>query len=366
MKNSIALILIAIIGIANGQSISIDTINWNIQANAYVLEQHKGKDAIYLQGGSITLKDVVFENGTIEYDVYFKKEDRGFPGVYFRVQENGNAEQFYLRPHQSGNPDATQAIPTTRNVTPWQLYHGPKYSFAYEFNHDAWTHVKLVVDNNRAQVYLDWSEEPHLSWNTFHEVMPGSIILTGGNQTGMHIADIKISTETPTINDFVPIQNEPTEGLISQWSISDKFSEELLNEMDDLNNVIESRKWIGTIDIEEGTAANISKVHNLFDGSGKNTSIAKVVIESDRDQLKLFEFGYSDRVLAIFNGKPIYRGTNKFRSRDYRYLGTIGLFDSIYLDLKDGENVLLMVVSEDFGGWLITGRIKNMIGVSIE
>ena len=74
--------------------------------------------------------------------------------------------------------------------------------------------------------------------------------------------------------------------------------------------------------------------------------------------MKKFEFGYSDRVVAILNGKPIYWGTNQWRSRDYRYLGTVGLFDAIYLDLKKGKNTLLMAVSEDFGDWLITGRLN--------
>ena len=357
--------MVAVLGIAKGQIVALDTTNWDIQANAYVLEKHKGKDAIYLQGGSITLKDAEFLNGTIEYDVYFKKEDRGFPGIYFRRQDNGDAEQFYLRPHQSGNPDATQAIPTTKNITAWQLYHGPKYSFAYAFNHDAWTHVKLVVNGDRAQIFLDWSEEPNLSWNTFHEPKSGSITLTGGNQTGMYLADIQISAETPELVDFAPLQNKPLDGVVQQWSISDKFAEDQLTDLNNVDVVIRERKWMGAIPIDEGTAANISRVHNLFDGSGKNTALARILIDSDQDQLKLFEFGYSDRVVAILNGKPIYRGTNKFRSRDYRYLGTIGLFDAIYLDLKEGENELIMAVSEDFGGWLITGRMPEPKGVKI-
>ena len=365
-KHIISLAFVAILGIAEAQIISLDTSNWDIRANAYLLETHKGKDAIFLQGGSIILKDLVFENGTIEYDVYFRKEDRGFPGVYFRTQEGGDAEQFYLRPHQSGNPDATQAVPTTKNITPWQLYHGPKYSFSYEFNHDAWTHVKLMVNGDRAQVFLDWSEKPQLSWNTFHEVKSGAVMLTGGGQTGMYLADIRVSTETPTLIDFEPVANEPIEGLIASWEVSDKFSEEQLMNEPDVSALIERSKWVGSIEVEEGTAANISRIHNLFDGSGKNTVLARITINSNKDQRKLLEFGYSDRVVAILNGTPIYVGSNKFRSRDYRYLGTIGLFDGIYLDLDKGDNELVLAVSEDFGGWLVTGRINDMDGIRLK
>ena len=93
--------------------------------------------------------------------------------------------------------------------------------------------------------------------------------------------------------------------------------------------------------MDENTAANISREVNLYDGAPGNTVFTKITIRSEKDQIKLFEFGYSDRVVAILNGRSIYKGTNKWRSRDYRYLGIIGLFDAIYLDLKKGDNILL-------------------------
>ena len=104
----------------------------------------------------------------------------------------------------------------------------------------------------------------------------------------------------------------------------------------------------------------------LYNGEPGNTVFAKITIQSDRDQIKLFEFGYSDRVVAILNGQAIYKGTNRCRSRDYRYLGTIGLFDAIFLDLKAGDNTLLLAVSEDFGGWLVTGRFADYSGIKID
>lgn len=348
-----------------GQVIPIDTAHWNIQANSYVIENYKGKQAIYLQGGSISLKDVEFLNGTIEYDLYLK-DNQAFPGVFFRSQTTtSDAEQFYVRPHQSGNPDATQAAASIRGLTPWQLYHGPKYSFAYEYDFDRWTHVKILVADDKAQVFLDYAKEPHLSWNLFHPTQEGKIFLNGGNRTGMHIADIKVDHIKPELINFSPNAKAPIENLIEEWQISDKFNESELKDPKSLKDIISNATWQGNLAIEEGTAINISRIHSLNNGQDGNTVFAKVEIESDKDQVKLFEFGYSDRVVAILNGQPIYKGTNRFRSRDYRYLGTIGLFDAIYLPLKKGKNTLLMAVSEDFGGWLITGRFADNEGIQI-
>ena len=158
---------------------------------------------------------------------------------------------------------------------------------------------------------------------------------------------------------------ETVKGIIPKWSISDAFDEKMLNDYSKLSSLIKNRKWIGSIEVEENNAANISWVAKR-PSAGLNTVFAKITIESDKDQVKLFEFGYSDRVVAILNHKTIYKGTNQYRSRDYRYLGTVGLFDAIFLNLKKGKNTLLFAVSETFGGWGITGKFENEVGLKIK
>lgn len=360
MRSKLFFILLFVTSIGYTQNyISLDTINWDINAKSYIIENFKGKDAIYIQGGAITLKDKTFLNGTIEFDV-FLKEEQAFPGVYFRATKDFDSEQWFMRPHLSGKPDANQAAPATKGITPWQLYFGEKYSFPYKYKFDDWTHVKLVVNDNRAQVFLDGSRTPNLSWNLFHKTQEGRIAFRGGRFSGLHLANIQIDPNKTDIKDFNPIARKPIENLVSKWKISDKFEEKQLENLISLKNIINSRTWNQEIIVEEGTAANISRKLQRYDGKPGNTVFAKLEIESDKHQTKLFEFGYSDRVVVILNGKPLYKGTNKWRSRDYRYLGTIGLFDAVYLPLKKGKNTLLFAVSEDFGGWLITGRFKDL------
>ena len=344
--------------------IPLDTTNWEIsQQSSYIIENFKGKNAIYLKGGTITHKDISFKNGTIEFDL-FLKEVPAFPGVLFRKVGN-DGEQFFLRTHLPGKPDANQAAPVIQGITPWQFYFGPKYSFAHDYNYNDWTHVKLVVNDNKAQVYLDYSEKANLSWHLFHPTRAGEIRFQAGSGTALHIADIKINTEESQLKDFKPIERKPIEGLVQEWEISDMFERKLLDDPSNISTVINQRTWGRKIQLEEGIAANISRQQLLYNGKPGETVFAKITINSDRDQIKLFHFGYSDDVIAILNGAPIYKGTNKWRSRDYRYLGTIGLFDGIYLNLKKGSNTLLMAVSENFGGWLITGKLDDNKGVKI-
>ncbi len=346
------------------ETIPLDTAHWEIFAQAHIFENYAGENAIYLHQGMAVLKDSTFLNGTIEFDVYLT-ERQSFPGVRFRVSDDNNMESFFLRPHLSGKPDANQAAPVINGLTAWQLYFGPKYSFPYTYNFDGWTHVKVVVNDRRGQVYLDYSEEPHLSWNLVHEPQEGRIAI-GGSFAPVHYANFRINKNETEIVNFEVAEGRKLEGIVQEWDISDRFEEELLASPADLHQVIRDRSWEHTIQAEEDVAANISREVVLYDGTPGNTVFARLTIESDEDQVKLFEFGYSDRVVAILNEQPIYHGTNKWRTRDYRYLGTVGLYDAVYLHLKEGTNTLLFAVSEDFGGWLITGRFVDPEGVSIE
>ena len=366
-KVTTLVMLVVLLQLANGSQaqeiIPLDTNNWIFNGKS-IIENYKGKRAVYNQGGSIKLKNQKFLNGTIEFDL-FLKEAQMFPGVFFRA--NGNdGEQFFVRPHLSGKPDANQAAPSINGITPWQLYFGPRYSFPYEYKYDDWTHVKVVVNDKEAQVYLDYAEEPNLSWNLFIEPQEGEIIIRGGGREAIHIADVKINKNEFTLKDFSPIERKPIDGLVQEWAISDMFEKTLLEDPANLSSAIENRTWGRKIQVEEGTAANIAREQLLYNGQPGETVFARITINSDKDQIKLFHFGYSDDVIAILNGKAIYKGTNKWRSRDYRYLGTVGLFDAIYLNLNKGENTLLMAVTENFGGWLITGKFDDESGLKIK
>ena len=82
--------------------------------------------------------------------------------------------------------------------------------------------------------------------------------------------------------------------------------------------------------------------------------------------LKPLQFRFSDSVKVHFNGQLIYSGNDLFRSRDYRFLGTIGYYDTLYLPLLSGKNELVMAISEKFGGWGVQARFVDMPGISLE
>jgi hypothetical protein len=120
--------------------------------------------------------------------------------------------------------------------------------------------------------------------------------------------------------------------------------------------------WVD-LNSESTGITNLARVAAI--GEKANTVYARVVVNSEKKQIRPVRFGYSDRVRVYLNDQLLYYGNNTYRSRDYRYLGTIGYFDELYLPLKKGRNELWFAVSESFGGWGIQARLEDLTGITL-
>ncbi len=316
-----------------------------------------GQKALLLKGGSAYLPDVSFENGIIEFDVAFPA-DRGFFGAIFRAQDEKNYEEFYLRPHQSGKPDAMQYTPVFGGLSGWQLYHGPGHSTAYTYTYDRWLHVKLVISGQEMEVYMDDMSKPVLhAFDLKREQMAGNLGVYAF-LTQPYFANFSFQEmDAPQIQSLAPkIPALPAEQII-EWSVSEAFPADRLENLGQLpKNWEETYDW-ETFMVDRMGTLNLGQRDIKTDE--KNTVLAKIDISSDATELRKLTFGYSDEVLVYLNGQLLYGGQRKFRSRDFRYLGTIGDFDCLYLPLKKGNNRLVFAVTENFGGWGIRAKLEQ-------
>lgn len=146
---------------STGQAIKVPFVidKWNVESADVTLEPYKGQESILLRSGFIYLKDVDILDGIIEVDISFPQQ-RSFPGFAFRLQDVNNFENFYVRPHQSGNPDATQYTPVFNGQAGWQLYHGEGYSKAFTFKFNEWHHIKIELHGLQAEIYIDDMQQP--------------------------------------------------------------------------------------------------------------------------------------------------------------------------------------------------------------
>lgn len=336
------------------ESVPFDDERWQIEALEYEVVDYFGQQALKMKGGSALLPELDIKNGLVEYDIAIT-EERGFAGLVFRLQDNSNYEHFYIRPHQSGNPDANQYQPVNNGRDAWQLYHGAGYGTPTKYKYNEWMHVKILYAGDQAYVYID-SDEPVLHIPDLKRShMGGAIGLNSANFSAVHFANFKYTKLANAYEFRAAPAIEPADNMVTSWQVSDTFAAESIQGVTELDEPHMANRTWHELAAESTGITNISQVQGIDEE--RNTAFAMVKLSADEPQIKVLKLGYSDAASVYLNGTLIYRGDNTYRSRDYRYLGTIGLFDSIPLPLKAGENELCIAVTEAFGGWGLMGQI---------
>jgi hypothetical protein len=350
---------------SSSQTVPFDSGRWQWNATESRVEEHLGRTSLFLKGGTATVAGARFASGAIEFDVAFTGE-RGFMGGVWRVQDAKNYEEFYLRPHQSGNPDATQYTPVFNGIEGWQLYHGKRYTVAITHRFNEWTHVRILFAGTRAEIYVGDMEKPVLFVDGVKRgAEPGSVGVTVGDFAPAHFSNFSFQAmDSPPIQGKAGAPEPVPPGTVPSWWVSDTFPEGALEGKDALGpEEMTARHWT-RLETERSGLANLARLQGVK--ARQNTVFARKVVVSDREQIKRLDFGFSDRVRIYLNGRLLFRGNDTARSRDYRFLGSIGYWDTLYLPLRKGENEVLLAVTEEVGGWGIQAKLPDVAGLVLQ
>src|SRR5206468_7150013 len=132
------------------------------------------------KGYEIFLKNYIFINGTIEFDV--ELSGMGFPGINFRMSnDRKNADNFYIRSFGPVSPltrTTLQYAAVMDGMSIWDL--SDEYQSGATIYQDKWNHIKLVVSGKQMKAYVNDMNKPALvvpeleSWRD-----SGSISLSG-------------------------------------------------------------------------------------------------------------------------------------------------------------------------------------------
>ncbi|MEM9329377.1 MAG: hypothetical protein AAGA85_27195 [Bacteroidota bacterium] len=352
-------LLLAIPFYLRAQVVNVPFSDWDLSSAETSEVTVDGKKAIKLKG-QILFMDADFKNGVIDVDINFA-EKRFFPAVEFRMQsDRKNYEHFYVRPHQSGNPDANQYSPVFDENSAWQLYHGPEFAKAIRYEFDVWHHLRFDVRGEAVKIYFDDMSTPMLYTRLMGGFEAGGFGLTAGRDDVLFANFQYEKSNETSFPDPLPAPRELPANLVTSWEVSNVVNDDMLTNPTIAAKDLKGLTWRAMTTAYTGSI-NVSKASTRSEG--KNTALIRKIIDSDTDQIKRIDFGYSDAVTVYLNGKAIYSGSNQFRTRDYRYLGTIGFFDAVHLDLKEGNNELLFVLQEAFGGWGLQAKFEDPAGI---
>jgi hypothetical protein len=282
-------------------------------------------------------------DGTFELELRVTGE-RSFPGIDWRIGDDG-WESFFVRPHQVGNPDAIQYTPAFHGVSAWQLYTGEGFSAPVAFPLDEWFTIRVVCEDTRAEMYVADLETPVFATTLRVSPRPGEFRALA-NGDGVELGELRHYPSVEFRLPPLPHRLETTPGAIRAWEVSNAFRE----------GESEARAW-APFEAEPSGLLDLARANPLDDGH--NTAVARATIYADSAETRLLEFGFSDRVTVSLNGRPLFRGSDGYRTRDYRFLGSIGGWDAVWLPLQAGANELAFEVSEGFGGWGVQARLVS-------
>jgi len=327
------------------ETVPFDSDRWVLD-DAEVTE-HLGRTAV---AGTALLPDVELGDGVIEFDLAIDGR-RSYPGVRFRVQSASDYENFYIRPHRSPwYTDALQYTPVFRGTAGWQLYSGDGFTAGAELPHDRWFTVRLELLGARARVYLDGAERPALVIHELkHGTRPGSLGLSGPRDGSAYFSNFRFRRGgEPSFPPAVP--DDPVPGVIAEWQLSQAMEAGRIDPRRGLPaEGVPAIEW-RTVQAEPSGLVDVSR-HLARLGRQPDAVLARATVRATAPGLREFRFGYSDRIRLFFNGTQVFSGASDYRLRDPSFLGVVGLNDAVHLPLREGENELLLVITESFGGW---------------
>jgi len=332
--------------------VSMNESNWEIVKGKSTFETFDSRETVLLNGKAI-LKNEQFSNGTIEVDVYANK-DRGFAGIIFRKQQK-TMEEVYMRLHKSNQADAIQYSPTYNEELTWQLY--KEYQANVTFKNKGWNNLRIEINHNNADVFVN--DEKVLTVDnlkTTHDKGEIGLFALFNNRFSnfkFTNKDVVSQTKKEEKHDIEP-------SIISQWNITKAFP--FIEKNFSFNNFSKEEYTIVTTEksgllpfskyIEKPSSGNFEKNKEVY-------SVASTIIESNNNQVKLFSFDYSDKIIVYLNGKAIFKGNNAFRSKGVQYQGHIDSnANKLYLNLKKGENILHCVVIDKANGWGLIAKLE--------
>lgn len=230
-------------------------------------------------------------------------------------------------------------------------------------------HVKIVVGEKLADIYMMDMETPALTVELKLEHKTGAVELWGLNfGTGAKFANFALKPmKNPKIKGTPFPQKPAIPGSILSWDVSNTFDGKSLDGKNQLTKKDKAGLTYTKLKSDPNGLTNLSRVQGV--SKGKNSAFAKVIISSNSNQIKKMDVGFANQIKVYLNNNALFTANDNFRTRDYRFLGTIGYYDSVYLPLKKGNNEILLMITEGLtikGGWGVQAKFENMDGIEIK
>jgi hypothetical protein len=371
---------------AQPQSLPLSDGGWELAGPSVKLERYDGRDVLSIENGFAYRRDVRLQDGSVDFDVQVTRR-RSFVYLMFRMADDREHEELYLRPHKSSLPDAIQYAPVYQGASAWQLYHGPGATAAVAFEPGAWTHVRLVLSGARAAVFVgDLGKPALLIPRLARPAASGYLALRAFTPPGSgagpvaRFANVSVQSGAPPFDfsagkrDDAPDQAAPLApatglsppGSVRAWSVSRAFAVP----KDVAEPALPAPDLLGEWKRVEAEPSGLVELHRHVKlpsaDSREGAALARVRVRAEAAGLRRLDLGFSDVATVFLNGRPLFRADAHYSYDNPRQEGLIHYGQAtLFLPLEKGDNDLAVLVSDAFGGWGLMGRFPDTNGLEV-
>lgn len=318
----------------------------------------------------VTLKDMDFGDGTIEFDDV--PTDPTFALFCFRVQDSAENECFYFRTQLGGHSydmAAVQYTPIVKGVMYWDAL--PHYQTFCDFSTKKANHVKIVLSGRQMRVWVNDMERPtlevgRLEGNTTHGTFAfqgqhiiSNLVVKPGQVEGLSpVAETDPTTFDPRYLRHWQLAAPDTAGENSY--LAGRFG---------IRGMPGDKAEWKPIDAERRGFVNLSRIFGRTTPFGvPRTMWLKTTIHADQAKTVSMRLGFLNEVSVFVNGGLVYVDKNTFGFPIAKApRGRLSLENTtVSLPLKAGDNVLTMAVGNNFYSWGIIARLDDLEGLRIE
>ncbi|AEE53317.1 hypothetical protein [Haliscomenobacter hydrossis] len=338
---------------------------WDFQAGKVDFVDYKGQKSMKLapNSGQVVLKDWVFKDGTIEFDVELILPEFA-QSIYFHRKDEKEQEIVYLRVGTIGNKltnNAIQYTPYFDAINMWDMY--PQYQGPAPIKGGDWNHIKLVISGHQMRVYMNNQAQPVLEIPKLEgNLTEGSIAFEGAS----YIANLQIKpneTEGLTPQEGVDLSNHET-NYLRKWAISSPTDLPPGSEAF-LGNQPKAEQFTDSIHAERAGFINLTRKF----GGNKSRKVVwlKTKIMAKENVKTKLQLGFSDEVWVFLNKQTVFVDKNLFQQAAMRKYpeGRMSKDNASFdINLKPGENELLIAIANDFYGWGIVARLESTEGIT--
>ena len=338
---------------------------WSTVFGTPEFKEHKGKAAIvFAQEGGVSLNDLLFKDGTVEFDVDATAMGAG---LAFRMQGRQSLELLYFRPQPNcaNAPDCVQYAPFAREILLWDMF--PQYQGPAPFRQNDWNHVKVVISGRRMNLFVNGATTPTLAVGSLEgDTQEGQLALLGPG------AFANFTVRTNAVEGLAaaaePDPAAADERLVRQWQLapSSELPDGKEPTIADLPK--SSAEWRG-LTAERAGLVNVTRVHGLPTKRPlRSVTWLKTTISSKTNQSKKVAIGWTRELWLFVNGQLVYADKNLYQPPAARKPpdGRLSLENgSFVLPLKAGDNEIEVALANNFFGWGLILRLEDLDGIQL-